>query len=94
MVLERQVGNNTGHEPMWNCELSVYEGPLVRVQAACAATQIVQYSPKKTLKLQFEHDSIAGQKKNDQADLLAVWDDDSTCYIVYDIVYDVAYYIE
>ena len=73
------------------CELSVYGGPLVRVQEArAAATQIVQYSPKKeALKRQFEHDSIASHKKNDQADLLAVWDDDSTCYIVYDIVYDI-----
>ena len=77
------------------CELSVYGGPLVRVQAARAATEIVLYSPKKeALKRQFEHDSIASHKKNDQADLLAVWDDDSTCYILYYIVYDIAYYIE
>ncbi len=68
---------------------------MVRVQAARAATHIVQCSPKKeALKQQFEHDSIASHRKNDQADLLAVWDDDSTYYIVYDIVYDIAYDIE
>ncbi len=70
---------------------------MVRVQAARAATQIVLYSPKnEALKLQFEHDSIASHKKleNDQADLLGVWDDESTCYIVYDIVYYMAYDIE
>ncbi len=61
---------------MNQCELSVYGGPLARVQAARAATQIVQYSPKKEVfKLQFEHDSTASHKKNDPAasDLLALW---------------------
>ncbi len=49
---------------------------------------------REALKRQFEHDNIASYKKNDQADSLVVWDDDSTCYIVYDIVYDIAYDIE
>ncbi len=61
------------------CELSVYGNFKL----------IVLYSPKKKLKRQFEHDSVASHKENDRADSLAVWDDDSTCYIVYDIKYDI-----
>ena len=65
---------------------------MARVQAARAAAQNVLYSPKKRdLKREFEHDSIARHKINAQADLQAVWDDDSDCYIVCDIVCDIIY---
>ena len=46
VVLERQAGYKTGHEPMW---IECFRGPLARVQAARAAAQNVLYSPKKEI---------------------------------------------
>ena len=57
----------------------------------CSGTKCPVQSKKRDLKREFEHDRIARHKINVPADLRAVWDDDSSCYIVCDIVCYIVY---